>query len=107
MPPPGTEGEARPIVTPLRLSVADRVAFVVLALGLVALGGVLLAAGLALLVAIGAGGALVATGIVLRNRLFGHHRSRLAPGEVPASGSVLPPPAEQQASLPRKGTRAD
>ncbi len=74
-----------------RLTLADRLAFLVLALGLLALGGVLLAAGAILLAALATGGLLVGGALALRRQLL-HTRAHLAPGEVPADGRVLPSP---------------
>jgi hypothetical protein len=71
-------------------SLADKAAIVVLAAGLLALGGVMLAAGLALLVALVGGGVLIGAATVIRHRLFGRQSDILAPGEVAASGVVLP-----------------
>lgn len=73
-----------------RFTIADKAAFIVLAAGLLALGGVLLAAGVALLAALVGGGVLIGAATVIRQRLFGHRAAGLAPGEVPASGVVLP-----------------
>lgn len=73
-----------------RLTIADKAAFIVLAAGLLALGGVMLAAGLALLAALVGGGVLIGAATVLRRRLFGHRADGLAPGEIAASGVVLP-----------------
>jgi hypothetical protein len=73
-----------------RLSFADKAAFLVLAAGLVALGGVLFAAGLALLLALAGVGLVVGTAAVVRYRLFGRGPTRLGAGEIPATGAVLP-----------------
>jgi hypothetical protein len=73
-----------------RFSLADKAAFAVLAAGLLALGGVLLAAGLALLVALVGGGVLIGAATVIRHRLFGQRGDVLRPGEIPPSGVVLP-----------------
>jgi hypothetical protein len=73
-----------------RFSLADKAGFVVLAAGLLALGGVMLAAGLALLVVLLGGGVLIGAATVIRHRLFGRRGHTLAPGEVAASGIVLP-----------------
>lgn len=73
-----------------RFSLADKAAFAVLAAGLLALGGVLLAAGLALLVALIGGGILIGAATVIRHRLFGQRGDVLRPGEIAPSGVVLP-----------------
>jgi hypothetical protein len=84
--PSGGEGPT----APPRFSLADKAAFIVLAAGLLALGGVLLTAGLALLLALAAGGVLIGAATVVRHRLFGRPDGRLAPGEIPAAATVLP-----------------
>ena len=84
----------------IRLSLRDKFVVAVLALGLLAVGGVLLAAGLALLATLGAAGAVVGGGLLLRHRLFGHRAPPLAPGEIPADGAVLPP-EQRQGALPK------
>jgi hypothetical protein len=83
-----------------RFTIADKAAFIVLAAGLLALGGVMLAAGLALLVALVGGGVLIGAATVIRHRLFGHRADALAPGEVAASGVVLPRPEPSRFSEP-------
>jgi hypothetical protein len=91
-------GPGQPVAgTPApRLSVVDKAAFVVLAAGLLALGGVLFAAGLALLLALLAGGAVVGVAAVARHRLFGRPAHGLAPGEIEADGDVVAPSTSQQ-----------
>jgi hypothetical protein len=76
-----------------RLTLADKAAFLVLAAGLLALGGVLFAAGLVVLLALAAAGVAIGGATVLRNRLFGQPRTGLRPGEIVAAGEVLPGPA--------------
>jgi hypothetical protein len=71
------------------LTLADRLAFLLLALGLLALGGVLLAAG-AILLGAATGGLLIGGAVALWRRP-GHTRGGLAPGEVLADARVLPP----------------
>ena len=86
---------------------ADRLAFFLLALGLLALGGVLLAAGAVLLAALATGRRLIGCAAAIwptRRRLPPFHVG-LAPGEVPADGGVLPPeaggtPLDRPSSLP-------
>ncbi len=92
-----TNGEQQsPLQEPPSLSrptLADKAAFFVLAAGLLALGGVLFAAGLAVLLALAAAGVAIGGVAVLRNRFFGRSRTALAPGEVAAAGEVLPGPS--------------
>ncbi len=92
-----TNGEQEPPLgqraTVPRLTLADKAAFLVLAAGLLALGGVLFAAGLVVLLALAAAGVAIAGAAVLKNRLFGAPRTGLRPGEIAATGEVLPGPA--------------
>jgi hypothetical protein len=82
-----------------KLTLADRVAFVLLALGLLALGGVLMAAGLVLLVALATGGLLIGGAVALLRP--GRVRPGLAPGEILADARVLPPAQpDRPSSLP-------
>jgi len=98
-----------------RLSLADKAAFIVLAAGLLALGGVLLAVGLALLLALAAGGLVLGAAAVARYRLFGGRPpTPLAPGEIPAAAVVLPrvaspplPPPDPLPGPPGPAPRAD
>lgn len=103
-----------------RLSLADKAAFFVLAAGLLALGGVLFAAGLALLLALAAGGLVLGAVAVARRRLFGHRPTMpLAPGEIPSAAVVLPrvvsvqlpspaqPPDDRPPGPPGPAPRAD
>jgi hypothetical protein len=114
---PAGDGEGAP--NGPRLSLADKAAFAVLAVGLLALGGVIFAAGLALLLALAAGGLAVGAFAVARHRLFGPSAPRLAPGEIPATAVVLPsasptssvrvatPPPELPPARPGTAPRAD
>lgn len=73
---------------------ADRLAFLLLALGLLALGGVLLAARAVLLAALATGGLLIGgAAAIWPARKRAPFRVGLAPREVPADGKVLPPEA--------------
>jgi hypothetical protein len=104
---PASTGEPRPR---LSLTVADRVAFVLFAAGLVALGGVLLAAGLAILLALTAGGVVIGAIAVARRRLLGGRATTLAPGEIPPTAAVLPSsaaPTAIRAPSPSSAPRAD
>ena len=74
----------------VQFSAADKAAFLVLALGLLALGGVLFAAGIAVLLALVAAGAAIGGATAVRHWLFGKSNSGLRPGEITASGEVLP-----------------
>jgi hypothetical protein len=84
------------------LPIADKVAFVVLAAGLIALGGVLFTVGLAILLAVVAGGLLVGGIALARYRLFGQPAPRLRPGEIPADAVVVTPVT---AALPAQATQ--
>lgn len=98
-----------------RLSLADKAAFVVLAAGLLALGGVLFAAGLALLLALAAGGLVLGGAAVARRRLFGSRPpAPLGSGEIPVAAVVLPRavsapalPSEAPPDPPVRVQRAD
>jgi hypothetical protein len=95
-----------------RLTLADKAAFLVLAVGLIALGAVVFATGIAVLLALLAGGLVIGGATVLRERLFGRSVPVLAPGEIAATGEVLPSkaaqplPATPSQSLAPPGERA-
>ncbi|GEM_PF-3764703 len=97
-------------LVPRRMSAVDKAAFVLLAIGMIALGGVLLAAGVAVLVALGAGGLVIGTIALAGSRLLGRPGARSRQGEVRGSGAVLPPPPDTRpsAELPwRASPRGD
>jgi hypothetical protein len=82
-----------------RLSLADKAAIAVLGIGLLALGGVLLAAGLALLIGLTAVGTVIGAGAVIRHRLVGRSRPTLGPDEI-AADAVVSESARPAGSLP-------
>lgn len=90
-----------------RLSLADKAAFVLLAAGLLALGGVLMAAGVALLLALAAGGAVIGTIAFARSRLFGRSAKGFHRGEIEASGVVLPGASHQSIASGQDAPRTD
>ena len=92
----GSAGE--PNLRPARLTLGQKVALGAVAVGLVAVGGVLLAAGLALFLALAAGGAVVGAATVARAHFSGRRAQGLLgdgglkdPAEIEANAAVLPP----------------
>ena len=109
------DSPARAHSTTARLTAADKAALLVLAAGLLALGGVLFAAGLVILLALAAAGVAVGGATALRHQLFGRSGPRLRPGEVAAAGEarsvphmhVLPSLSRSPASPQERAPRAD
>lgn len=103
------EGGNHPAPETHRLSVADKAAFVLVAVGLLALGGVLFAAGIAVLIALLAAVTVIGGAAVIRYKLFGPPPRPLGRGEIEADAVVLDSPKapERLTDSSKSPARAD